>query len=69
VGIVMCVQMHSLVLVTADGKPVSNVVSWQDERALKVEAGDGSSSLRNSIDWSRRTSGGNSAMSRAPACR
>ena len=38
-GIVMCVQMHSLVLLTADGEPCSNVISWQDERALKVESG------------------------------
>ena len=45
VGIVMCCQMHSLVLVGASGKPVSNVISWQDERALKVEAGEGSSSF------------------------
>lgn len=37
-GIVMCVQMHSLVLLTPDGKPCSNVISWQDERALSGEA-------------------------------
>src|SRR4051812_35875495 len=33
-GIVMCNQMHSLVLVAPDGRAVSNVISWQDERAL-----------------------------------
>lgn len=39
-GIVMCVQMHSLVLVAPDGKPCSNVISWQDERALATGSFD-----------------------------
>src|SRR6187402_3090733 len=30
-GVVMCSQMHSLVLVTPAGQPCSNVISWQDE--------------------------------------
>ena len=33
-GLVMCSQMHGLVLVNDRGEPVSNCVSWRDQRAL-----------------------------------
>ncbi len=33
-GVVMCSQMHSLVLTRDDGRPVSNLITWQDQRAL-----------------------------------
>jgi sugar (pentulose or hexulose) kinase len=33
-GVVMCSQMHSLVLTTARGEPRSNCLTWQDQRAL-----------------------------------
>jgi sugar (pentulose or hexulose) kinase len=41
-GLVICSQMHSLVMVTTEGKPRSNVISWQDERALTKEFGTSS---------------------------
>lgn len=42
VGLVLCGQMHGVVLVSEDGTPLSRFISWQDERA-GLEAGDGRS--------------------------
>ncbi|MCX6045591.1 MAG: FGGY family carbohydrate kinase [Chloroflexi bacterium] len=33
-GIVMCTQMHGLVLCTPSGQAISNVITWQDQRIL-----------------------------------
>lgn len=33
-GLVMCSQMHGLVLTTAQGRPLSNLTTWQDQRGL-----------------------------------
>src|SRR5215212_7000917 len=33
-GIVMCTQMHGLVLCTSSGEAISNVITWQDQRIL-----------------------------------
>jgi sugar (pentulose or hexulose) kinase len=37
-GIVFCGQMHGLVLVDEQGEPVSNYISWSDQRALEPHA-------------------------------
>lgn len=37
-GIVMCTQMHGLVLTDAQGAPLSNAITWQDERTLDTMA-------------------------------
>ena len=34
-GIVMCGQMHGLILTDSRGKPLSNFISWQDKRILQ----------------------------------
>ncbi len=34
-GIVMCTQMHGLVLTTTTGEPRSNLTTWQDQRVLE----------------------------------
>jgi sugar (pentulose or hexulose) kinase len=34
VGVVVCSQMHGLVLMDAEGKAISNAVTWQDQRIL-----------------------------------
>ena len=34
-GVVMCSQMHGLVLTTARGEPRSNLITWQDQRTLQ----------------------------------
>ena len=33
-GLVMCSQMHGLVLTTGQSQPLSNLVTWQDQRGL-----------------------------------
>lgn len=33
-GVVICTQMHGLVLTTATGAAASNVITWQDQRSL-----------------------------------
>jgi len=41
-GIVMCTQMHGLVLCTAQGEARSNAITWQDQRSLTPHpVGDG----------------------------
>ncbi len=40
-GIVMCSQMHGLVLTTERGEPRSNVTTWQDQRVLEPADEDG----------------------------
>ncbi len=42
-GVVLCTQMHGLVLATPDGTPRSNAITWQDQRVLMAHpAGNGS---------------------------
>jgi len=35
VGLVMCGQMHGLVLTDDRGEPLSNIITWRDQRALE----------------------------------
>jgi sugar (pentulose or hexulose) kinase len=42
-GVVVCSQMHGMVLADTQGKAISNAVTWQDQRILEpVDAGEGS---------------------------
>jgi FGGY family of carbohydrate kinases, N-terminal domain len=42
-GLVMCSQMHSLVLMDDRGEPLSNIITWRDQRALEPHpSGSGS---------------------------
>ena len=38
-GLVVCSQMHCVVLTDADGRPRSNIVSWKDQRAAESVQG------------------------------
>jgi sugar (pentulose or hexulose) kinase len=41
-GVVLCSQMHGLVLVDSRGEPASNAITWRDQRALEPHhSGDG----------------------------
>jgi sugar (pentulose or hexulose) kinase len=40
-GIVICSQMHSLVLLDARGEPASNAITWRDQRALEPHPAGG----------------------------
>jgi len=44
-GIVMCGQLHGMVLVDERGNAVSNAINWQDQRALQPFPGGGGSYL------------------------
>src|SRR5512139_729418 len=44
-GVVMCGQLHGMVLADERGKPVSNAINWQDQRALQPYPGGGGSYL------------------------
>jgi sugar (pentulose or hexulose) kinase len=41
-GIVICSQMHGLVLMDARGQPASNAITWRDQRALGPHPSGGS---------------------------
>jgi sugar (pentulose or hexulose) kinase len=41
-GIVICSQMHSLVLMDARDEPLSNAITWRDQRALEPHPAGGS---------------------------
>lgn len=41
-GIVLCTQMHSVVLVDGAGAPLTNVVTWLDQRAIEAHPSGGS---------------------------
>ena len=40
-GIVICSQMHGLVLMDARGEPASNAITWRDQRALAAHPAGG----------------------------
>jgi sugar (pentulose or hexulose) kinase len=42
-GLVMCTQMHGLVLTDAQGTPLSNAITWQDQRTEEPHPGGGGS--------------------------
>lgn len=46
-GLVMCSQMHAVVLLDRNGSPCSNVITWQDQRA-RLPHPDGGGSY---LDW------------------
>src|SRR6478672_198665 len=35
-GVVVCSQMHCVVLTDPDGRPRSNVITWKDQRAIEI---------------------------------
>ncbi len=44
-GIVMCTQMHGMVLCTDQGEARSNVITWQDQRSLTPHPAEGGTHL------------------------
>jgi sugar (pentulose or hexulose) kinase len=45
-GIVMCTQMHGMVLCTAKGEARSNAITWQDQRSLTPHPAGGGTHLQ-----------------------
>ena len=70
-GIVMCTQMHGLVLCTPDGQPLSNVITWQDQRVLATHpTGQGSyfDQLTSLVNAQERQQLGNELQPSRPLC-
>jgi len=70
-GVVMCSQLHGLVLTTTDGEAVSNFISWQDQRAL-MPFGDGRQTyfeeINRRISPEERLEMGNESRPGTPLC-
>jgi sugar (pentulose or hexulose) kinase len=70
-GILMCTQMHGLVLTDLEGKARSNFVSWQDQRLLESHpSGNGTnfSVLQNRVSVDERRQLGNELRPGLPIC-
>ena len=70
-GIVMCTQMHGMVLCTPDGQPRSNVITWQDQRVLAQHpTGQGSyfDRLTSLLTFQERQQLGNEVQPSRPLC-
>ncbi len=70
-GVVMCTQMHGLVLCNEQGKALSNVITWQDQRVLTPHpAGNGSyfERLRSQLGAQERRQLGNELQPSRPLC-
>lgn len=69
-GIVMCSQMHGLVLMDAAGTPVSNVITWRDQRALASHPAGGTyfDRMMAQIDERERQELGNGLRAGLPIC-
>jgi sugar (pentulose or hexulose) kinase len=70
-GIVMCTQMHGLVLCNEQGAALSNVITWQDQRVLTPHlAGAGSyfERLRDQLSAQERRQLGNELQPSRPLC-
>ena len=70
-GIVMCSQLHGLVFTTEDGRAQSNLINWQDQRALQPLPGAAGSyfdELNRRISTEERRQLGNEPRPGVPLC-
>ena len=70
-GIVMCSQLHGMVLAADDGRAVSNAINWQDQRALQPFPGGGGSyfdEINRRITPEQRRQLGNEPRPGVPLC-
>jgi sugar (pentulose or hexulose) kinase len=70
-GLVMCSQLHGLVLTTEDGRAVSNAINWQDQRALQpLPGGSGTcfDEVNRRVTPEERRQLGNEARPGVPLC-
>ena len=68
-GVVMCSQMNSLVFLNRRGAPISDVITWQDQRALLPLRGSGGSyfdALNGLLDSEQRCQLGNESRPGLP---
>ncbi len=69
-GIVLCSQMHGLVLLDARGEPASNAITWRDQRALAPHPAGGTvfEQLEQRISLEDRHRLGNELRPGLPLC-
>jgi sugar (pentulose or hexulose) kinase len=70
-GVVMCSQLHGMVITTDDGQAVSNAINWQDQRALQpFPGGHGSyfDKVNRRLTPEERRQLGNEARPGVPLC-
>lgn len=70
-GLVMCSQMHGLVLTNDQGQPFSNCITWQDQRALLPHpsgAGSTFERLSSRLNPAERRQLGNELKPSLPLC-
>lgn len=70
-GIILCTQMHGLVLCNERGEPLSNAITWQDQRVLMpLPAGPGTyfDRLKEMITLEERQQLGNELQPSRPLC-
>ena len=70
-GIVFCTQMHGLVLCTERGEPISNMITWQDQRVLTSHPEGGGSHferLQQLISKEEQQQLGNELQPSRPLC-
>ena len=70
-GIVMCSQLHGLVLTSGDGQARSNALNWQDQRALQPWPGSHGSyfdEVNRRLTHEERRQLGNEARPGVPLC-
>jgi len=69
-GIVICSQMHSLMLIDARGQPASNAITWRDQRALGAHPAGGTvfEQLERRISPNDRLRLGNELRPGLPLC-
>ena len=70
-GILICSQLHSLVFSTPDGKAVSRIINWQDQRALQPFPGSSGTyfdEIERHLTAEERRATGNEARPGVPLC-
>ncbi len=70
-GCVMCSQLHGLVLTDDHGRALSNIINWQDQRALQPLAGGGGTyfdEINRRITSDERRQLGNEPRPGVPLC-
>lgn len=69
-GLIVCTQMHGLVLTAPDGRALSNCITWQDQRVLipHPEGGTYFERLAAQVDPQERLQLGNELQPSRPLC-
>ncbi|RIK36843.1 MAG: hypothetical protein DCC55_26065 [Chloroflexi bacterium] len=69
-GVILCTQMHGLVLTAPDGQALSNCITWQDQRVLTAHPSGGTffERLADQVSPQERLQLGNELQPSRPLC-